>query len=141
MSTFELLETYISLRREVALLRASETKDLEFGHNQISILYRLSISGATMGELADHSFSDKASVSRTVASLERAGYVNRVVDASDRRIVNIELTPKGRTLAKKAQEIRSSIGERLNSALSPADREQLVTLMQKLIENLKTQKS
>jgi DNA-binding MarR family transcriptional regulator len=125
----------------VALLRASETKDLEFGHNQISILHRLALSSATMGELADYSFSDKASVSRTVASLEKAGYVNRVVDTGDRRIVNIELTPKGRTLAKKAQEIRASIGERLNSALSPTDREQLVTLMQKLIENLKTQKS
>jgi DNA-binding MarR family transcriptional regulator len=65
----EILEAFVSLRREVALIRAAETKKMDFGHNQISILYRLLKAGATMGELAEHTLSDTATITRTVALL------------------------------------------------------------------------
>lgn len=131
---FEILEAFISLRRHVALIRASESKKMDFGHNQISVLYRLLQSNATMGELAEHTLSDKASMTRTVSLLEDAGYVKRAPDPSDRRIVNIELTPKGRQQARKAYEIRSAIGRRLEECLSRKERKELSQLIQKIVE-------
>ncbi len=141
MTTFDFLEAYVSLRREVALIRAAEAKNLDFGHNQISVLYRLSVSSASMGELAEHALTDKASMTRTVALLEKSGLVRRVPDKEDRRVINIELTAKGKLQARKAQEIRNSIGRKLDSSLSASERKQLVSLIQKSVENLKAMKS
>ena len=136
MSTFEVLESYVLLKRAVAQIRAAELKNLEFGHNQIGILYRLSISDATMGELADYSLTDKASVSRTVASLEKLGFVKRVGDKADRRVINIELTAKGKIQAQVAAKIRSSVGKKLDATLNPAEKKQLTLLTQKIVDHL-----
>ncbi len=137
MSSFEVLESYIQLRRHVALIRAGEIKHLEYGHNQIGILHKLSLGKTTMGELADYTLSDKASISRTVTLLETAGLVNRVTDKGDRRVTNIELTAKGRAQARKANEIRKNIAKKLDSTLSPTERKQLGSLISKVVENYK----
>lgn len=136
MSTFEVLESYVSLRRRIALLRASSTKDLELGHNQVSILYRLLLSTATMGELADYTATDKASVSRTVTSLEKEGLIKRRSDSVDRRVVYIELTAKGKTKALAAQKIRIAIGKKIEFALTSSEKKQFSNLAQKIITHL-----
>jgi len=136
MSTFEVLESFVSLRRRIALLRSASTKNLELGHNQISILYRLLLSKASMGDLASYSATDKASVSRTVTSLEKEGYVKRVHSQSDRRVIHIELTSKGKTLALAGQKIRSAIGKKIEFALTATEKKQFVALTDKIIGHL-----
>jgi DNA-binding MarR family transcriptional regulator len=137
MSNFEVLESYISLRREVALLRAFETKNLDFGHNQVSVLYKLSQGPATMGELSDYTLSDKGSMTRTVNLLEKAGFVRRSQSPGDRRVIVIELTTQGKTLARKSQQIRNAIGRRLDEALSEKERKQFSSLVHKIVSSLK----
>lgn len=136
MSTFEILEAFIALRREVALVRAEESKNFDLGYNQISILFRLFQSSATMGELASHTISDKASITRTIASLEKEGYVKRIKDPNDRRIIHIELTKTGKQIAAKTNEIRNAIGEKLDNCLSAKERKQLTSLIYKVISKL-----
>ncbi|MGZ3769623.1 MAG: MarR family winged helix-turn-helix transcriptional regulator [Bdellovibrio sp.] len=140
MSTFEVLEAYLSFRRAISQVRAGVTKDIDFGHNQISVLFRLSLSSATMGELTEYTLSDKASMSRTVAQLEKQGYLKRKPNKEDKRVSIIELTAKGKTQARKADEIRTAIGKKMDESLSPTERKQLVFLIQKSIENLKDKK-
>ena len=139
MSTNEVLESYLLLRRTVALIRAAETKNLSFGHNQISFLYRLSLSSATMGELSEYSSSDKASTSRTISALEKEGLVKRVSDPKDRRVIRIELTAKGRVQAKQAHLIRSHIGQKLDQFLSAPERKQFHNLIQKIVEGFQNE--
>jgi DNA-binding MarR family transcriptional regulator len=136
MSTFEVLESYVSLRRRIALLRAASSKDLELGHNQVSILYRLLISTATMGDLAAYAATDKASVSRTVSSLEKEGFVKRVPSKEDRRVIFIELTTKGRSHALAAQKIRNSIGKKVEYALTASEKKQFAALSKKITDHL-----
>ncbi len=136
MSTFSVLESYVSLRRRIALLRAEATKDLQFGHNQVSILYRLLLSKASMGDLAVYAATDKASVSRTVTSLEKEGYVRRVHNEKDRRIINIELTAKGKAKALAAQKIRIAIGKKVEFALTTNEKKQFAALTNKIIDHL-----
>lgn len=140
MSTNEILDSYIALRREIALLRASQVKQLEFGHNQIGVLYRLSISDATMGELTEYALSDKASMTRTVRLLEQAGLIQRTADKNDRRIYNIKLTAKGKPYAKQAQAIRNSIGTQLDEALTVSERKQFNLYVQKIVTHLNKEK-
>jgi DNA-binding MarR family transcriptional regulator len=137
MSTTEILDSFVALRRHVALIRASEASALDFGHNQIAILYKLSLGPATMGALADYTLSDKASISRTVNLLEDAGFIKRVSDPNDRRVTHIELTAKGRVQSEKAVEIRKNIAKKLDGALTVAERKQLSELVNKVVENYK----
>lgn len=137
MSTFTVLEDFVSLRRAIALMRAAETKDVDFGHNQIAVLYKLTKSRATIGELVEYTASDKASMTRTIASLEKMGFVKRTIDEKDRRVSVIELTPKGKSKAVKAQEIRNNIGRKLDSLLSNNERKLLSQLIEKIVNNSK----
>lgn len=137
----EVLNAFVSLRREFSLLRASHIKDLEFGHNQISVLYRLSLSEATMGELSDYTLSDKGSMTRTVSLLEKAGMVQRSAGKTDRRVFNIKLTAKGRTFALQAQKIRDVMGDEMDKGLSAAERRQFSALVEKVTTYLKKQRT
>jgi len=137
MSTFELLDAYAAARREILKIRSTEMRAHDLGQKQMTILYRLTLSGASMGELAEYTLSDKASTTRTVDSLQEAGFVKRTSDPDDRRVTLIELTPKGRAKAAHAVKMRKVISQKVNGALEGTDRRKLVELLNKLTEALK----
>ena len=137
---YPLLEAYAKLRREVSLIGAVLLKATDMGQKQMQILYRLTQSHCTMGELADFAQSDKASTTRTVESLASDGLVRRVEDKTDRRKCVIQLTTKGERRAAKAHEIRYFIGERLNKTLNPDEREVLTELLGKVAAGLAAQR-
>jgi DNA-binding MarR family transcriptional regulator len=137
MSTFELLDAYAAARREILRIRSVELRALDFGQKQMMIMYRLSRSGASMGELAEYTLSDKASTTRTVASLQEAGLVKRAGNPNDRRMTLIELTSKGRAKAAEAVRLRKVIAQKVNHALGAADRKTLVELLNQLTNQLK----
>ncbi|MBX3022932.1 MAG: MarR family transcriptional regulator [Bdellovibrionales bacterium] len=136
MSTFSVLEAYARLRREVGLIGAAKLKAMDLGQKQMMILYRLSQSPCTMGELAAYSQSDKASVTRTVEALAKAGWIERHDDGGDRRKRVIRLTRKGCNKARKARDVRTYIGMQLEETLTHHEREQLAELMDKVVDGL-----
>ncbi len=136
MTTSLVLDSYLKIKRVVAALRAQEMKNLEFGANQISVLYRLSLSDATMGELVEHALTDKASMTRTITSLVKAGFVRRKSDSEDGRTVRIELTAKGKEKAIIAKKVRINIQKRLEESLSSKDRQAFASLVDKLTNSL-----
>jgi DNA-binding MarR family transcriptional regulator len=137
MSTFDLLDAYAAARREILKIRSVEMREHDFGQKQMTILYRLAQSGASMGELAEYTLSDKAATTRTVASLEEAGYVKRVGHPIDRRVTLIELTSRGRAKAAQAVKTRKIIAQKVNRALDGLDRKKLVDLLNKMTNQLK----
>jgi DNA-binding MarR family transcriptional regulator len=75
----------------------------------------------------------RATVSSVSDTLERAGLVARAGDASDRRLVQLELTPAGRRLIEDVFP-RFNAGESaLVSGLSPEERELLAGLLRRLV--------
>ena len=140
MSTFEVLEAYSTLRREVSLISATRLKALAFGLKQMQILYRLTLSAAAMGELAEYTRSDKASITRAVSSMEKSGWVRRLDVKGDRRKIVIELTAKGRGKADKALDLRHYIGQRLNETITPAEQKELSKLLRKVADGLQKQR-
>ena len=117
MSTNTALELYGRFRRELSLLVATELKASDMGTLQMQIFIQLNDGPAAMGELSSATQSDKAAITRAIASLEVEGWVRRKSDSFDRRSSLVELTASGRKKAAHALKIRTRIGEALNSAL------------------------
>jgi len=73
---------------------------------------------------------DKPKVSRAATRLEAAGYVTKVVNEHDRRLVELSLTPKGRemsdTLAPIAAgyqaDLMATLGEEAEAFVAKVDR-------------------
>jgi DNA-binding MarR family transcriptional regulator len=130
------LESYLQLRSALSSLRTRETKETEFGPNQITVLYRLTLSDATMGELVEYAFTDKASMTRTISTLVKMGLVRRKRDPKDGRVIRIQLSAKGKEKAQAAKKVRTGIGKKLDESLSPEDRKTFCALIEKLIHKL-----
>jgi DNA-binding MarR family transcriptional regulator len=66
--------------------------------------------------------------------LERAGVVERRLSSADRRVVTVGLSPKGRRLLRRKEEIVSGKRRALYDSLSPAERAQAERLLRRLAD-------
>jgi len=64
--------------------------------------------GLTMGQLSDYLYLDVSTVTRVIDQLKGLGYVERVPDTDDRRVVRAEITRGGRAIVRK---IRGSLAD------------------------------
>jgi DNA-binding MarR family transcriptional regulator len=92
--------------------------------------------GRTATELAGGACVEPGTMSRTLASLERAGLLTRETSTSDRRAVTVTLTTKGRDLQPKVEAAWRELSRRTCAGLSAADRTQLMTLLGRVSDNL-----
>lgn len=60
------------------------------------VLGSTSDSARSIGELADITLAQQPTLTKVIDRMERAGWVRRIRDASDRRRVLVEVTAKGR---------------------------------------------
>jgi DNA-binding MarR family transcriptional regulator len=90
------------------LLRLQQSRDRErvggygvtvSGAHAVEVLTRLG--PVSLNALAAELFVDKSTASRIVALLEDLGFVRRAVDARDRRVLRLELTPEGARLSRQ----------------------------------------
>jgi MarR family 2-MHQ and catechol resistance regulon transcriptional repressor len=74
----------------------------------------------TMGRLSDYLYLDVSTVTRVVDQLKAEGYVERVQDPDDRRVVRAEITRGGRAVVRK---IRGSLAADYRNVIEsiPAD--------------------
>lgn len=87
----------------------------------------------TAGELMHSSLITSGGVSQRLDKLERAGYISRQVDKSDRRRVEVRLTPAGAELVDSVVADVMEHETKLLSRLSPAEQETLIGLLRKLL--------
>ena len=83
--------------------------------------------------LCEASILTSGAMTNRLDRLEAAGLVRRHPDPNDRRSLIVQLTPRGQELVDRALEIRF---RRANEALGPLsvkERDQLVTLLRKLV--------
>ena len=98
-------------------------QDTEAG--TISVLSMLAKCGpARASDLAKALMLDLSTVSRHVQSLERAGFVEKTPDATDRRATNLDLTPAGKDEIERIWRRRIDM---MRDGLSHWDPEELRT--------------
>jgi DNA-binding MarR family transcriptional regulator len=86
--------------------------------------------GLTAGELAKEAGLTSGAVTGVIDRLERAGYARRVPDRSDRRRVNLEVTPKFYARADKIWgPVASDWTSRLGSRFTAEELERVVEFL------------
>ncbi|MFC6879198.1 MULTISPECIES: MarR family winged helix-turn-helix transcriptional regulator [Actinomadura] len=102
----------------------------------LTVLLALDLYGpSSQRALIDHVGIDKSAMVRLVDELERGGLARRERAPRDRRAYSVVLTPEGRRTLAAARRVADDTGERLFGRLSAADRDHLVRLLTRLIEN------
>lgn len=88
-----------------------------------------------MQEVAKHFKITAPSATFLVDELVRAGYLLRRPSVTDRRKVELALTPKGKKEFKVLEEKRQKILNGIFKSLSAADRNDLNRILKKIISN------
>ncbi len=99
-------ETMLSLRRIIKSLQDySQTVSSHFGITgpQLWVLKTIYQNGSlSLGELSRRMFINPSTITGVVDRLEKKKYVLRVRNEKDRRVVKVQLTPKGNRLVKRS---------------------------------------
>lgn len=91
--------------------------------------------GVSQDELAQHHLLDKATIARSVARLEKLGYVERRPDEQDRRIKRVLVTAKARAVEPELLRMREEWSEVLAEGFSERQRADLLALLGRMVDN------
>jgi DNA-binding MarR family transcriptional regulator len=86
--------------------------------------------------VVEHVRRVKSTVTVTISTLEKHGYLRKFPCETDARVTYVELTPKGRGLQKDFEEISRALRSKLYGDMSQKDRERLVQQLDEIEENL-----
>jgi len=89
----------------------------------------------TQRELTKRLGIQPGSVSEVIAKLEIEGYIKRIPSETDRRTTEVALTAEGKTAAVQAKGERDSRHEQMFSCLSEDEKNQLLSLLEKVRED------
>jgi DNA-binding MarR family transcriptional regulator len=105
----------------IHLLRRVRRTDTQTGvpAAQLSALSVLMGGPRTLGEMAAAEQVRPPTMSKLASDMEAVGLVRRSGDATDARVVRIEMTPKGRRVLAKGRELRIAEIERRIRRLRP----------------------
>ena len=94
-------------------------------------------SGATMGRVADLTSVDRTTLTRTLGLMEETGLVIRRERESDRRNLEISLTPRGRRMFARILPLTLAETDRALRGLSSEETEMLRDRLKRMADNLK----
>jgi DNA-binding MarR family transcriptional regulator len=89
-------------------------------------------------ELAEAAGVTRATMTGLIDTLERDGLAKRVRDANDRRMMSVNLTPKGRKLLEKILPLHFRDMAEIMSPLKEGERKTLVGLLNKILQHAST---
>lgn len=88
---------------------------------------------APMAHLSHETLVTQAAITVIVDNLEEGEFVRRLRSMEDRRVVNVEITTKGKSKLKEALKIHKQFVEEMLQGLSDQELETLKTIMNKLV--------
>lgn len=103
------IDVYASIERMVALIRSEERrKCTELGlqpvHLQVlDYVSRCNRYSDTPAAVANYLGMTRGTVSQTVLLLERNGFIEKITDTQDKRIVHLKLSAEGEAVLEKAR--------------------------------------
>ena len=89
---------------------------------------------ATAADLVRDMYVDSASMTRMIDRLEKRGLIQRLPSATDRRVINLQLTESGAELAARLPGLYSIVMDRHFDGFSQEEVGSLKTLLRKLLD-------
>ena len=102
------------------------------------LLYRED--GRKQDDLAKAIDMDKGTTARALAKLEASGYIVRIRDEKDRRVLRVHLTDKAREVRKPIYDVLHRWNEVSVLGLTPEENQNLLDLLRKVSLNIRDQK-
>jgi|HubBroStandDraft_2_1064218.scaffolds.fasta_scaffold82891_2 DNA-binding MarR family transcriptional regulator len=93
----------------------------------------------TCGEIARHMDHDTGAITRLVDQMEARGFITRRRSTEDRRVVNLEITPAGKALAKSLVPRIAEFWNKTLDGFSAEEFSQLISLLTRLMVRLEAQ--
>ncbi|AAK41588.1 MarR family winged helix-turn-helix transcriptional regulator [Saccharolobus solfataricus] len=113
-------------------------KLMNLSYLDFSILKATSEEPRSMVYLANRYFVTQSAITAAVDKLEAKGLVRRIRDSKDRRIVIVEITPKGRQVLLEANEVLRNL---VNEMLSDVENvEELLEGLNKILSRIGSSK-
>ena len=121
---------------EYYLQRAFQKADLDLTKEQMIILKKLHIEdGLNQNELAAQIYRDKSSLTRLLSKMESKGYVMRKQSGTDKRINEIFLTNKGKTIFIDCKPAVNNLLHIMEQDLTEQEKSQLINTLKKVQHN------
>ncbi|MBI3360084.1 MAG: MarR family transcriptional regulator [Chloroflexi bacterium] len=133
------------LAREKARMDGLHPQGKAEGVADYALLYNVGVilsrqpESLTMGELSKALDVPLSTATRMVDWLVTGGYVKRLSDPEDRRIVRVALTETGREAYRTGDEFVRQRVEQLLRRFTPEERENLLVLLRKLVAAIEEQ--
>ena len=90
----------------------------------------------TAGELVRQTMVTTGAMTNRIDRLEERGYVKRIADPGDRRVVLVRLTPEGREIVDETAVAHYRLERELLQGLTPQQRDKLAATMRSLLIDL-----
>lgn len=120
-------------RRSLRDPMAAACDELDLTAPQIHALLWLRLDGPlTMGEIARRIASSEKTITGIVDRLARRNFVQRDRDGADRRVIRARLTRAGLKVAEKLDQATTHAMELFLGMLEPAERQQLLRILESL---------
>ena len=118
--------------------RELEAAGHELTFSQYVVLKRLADGPATATDLARYAELNPGAMTRLLDKLEEKSLVAREPDPADRRVWHIRLTQGGQTMWQDVNHCGQRVRERALTGLSADERAQLLSLLERVRDNLGT---
>jgi len=89
---------------------------------------------ASQASLGRRTAMDRSDVAAAVNELAGRGLASRTPDPADRRRNVISITPAGAAHLRRLEELLADVQDELLTPLSPAERQQLIGLLSRIVE-------
>lgn len=127
------------MRRILSVVAQEVARQLEpsgLTHAQWVPLFKLYVGSATtVAELARQCELDAGAMTRLLDRIEAKGLCRRVRSSQDRRVVNLELTPAGREVAKQIPAVLSRVQNAYLAGFSVEEWQSLRGFLGRILDN------
>jgi MarR family transcriptional regulator, organic hydroperoxide resistance regulator len=103
---------------------------------ELVIMFLGDAPGRSQAEITRWLGIEPPTTAKMVARLERAGFVERVRSAEDRRVVLVSLTEQGRSFHQRVGELWDELNRLTTAGFSDRDQVELERLLLRVLENL-----
>jgi len=97
--------------------------------------FLLTNSEAVQTDLSNHLHKDKSVILRQLDQLEQSGWVERQMDANDRRRKNLVVTKAGQEIYRKAAKLRDKVFMQVLEGIPQKDVETMLKVLERMREN------
>jgi DNA-binding MarR family transcriptional regulator len=114
------------------------TADLSTSQYNVLRILRGSPEGLTSGEIGERTIARDPDITRLVDRLVKRGLVKRLRSKTDRRVVQVEITPKGRDLLDELDPHVQRMPRAMLGHLSQTQLQQLSRLLSAVLDGMGT---